>query len=629
LESASAAFYPCPDPALHVGTAHFDRPTFTALGVVLPVTGDVDRDATVAVRYRPTGDLTWHDALPLLRVRPETVDGRTVAEQFAGSIFDLRPATTYEIELHAVDGDGPVDETIPLTAATRALPPIRPHRTCARSRTRRLWRPALADATAGDVISLADGVYAGPFVIDATGTAANPIVIRGASTAGTILDGGGCDDCNVLEVYGGGFVHVERLTLRAAMRGIRFQTAGATANVLRRVRLEDVRLGVGSREDQTDFTICDNVLVGRLVWPHNYFDDGGAHSDDDGILVYGDGHVVCHNDIVGFGDAMKNGQEGSRAFDVYGNEVRSAYDNGIELDYGEGNVRALRNRFTNNFVPISFQPIFGGPAYAIRNVAVNLVHEQLKMHGVGGDSGPSGVLVYNNTFVSPDTALMLATSAASHNFAFENNLFVTRSALAGTRIVDWTGPIDDGRFENDGYFPAGSFRFNLPPAGLTAFADLAALQAAGIETSGLNLAEPIFASGLVAPATSSVTLAPQDVTLAAGSNALDTASVLANVDDSFTGAGPDLGALERGCPLPIYGVRPRESTNRTSRSAARPSIPANRDLAVVSQISRARNDPVLASIVACVPTAGALPIAVAARQLLLFALEHPAASLPH
>jgi hypothetical protein len=166
------------------------------------------------------------------------------------------------------------------------------------------------------------------------------------------------------------------------------------------------------------------------------------------------------------------------------------------------------------------------------------------------------VLVYDNTFVSPDSALLLATSAVSHHFTLENNLFVTRSALAGTRIVDWTGPIDDGDFDYDGWFPAGSYRFNLPPAGLTAFTDLAALQAAGMEAQGRNLAEPIFASGLVAAASYSTLMSPQDVTLAATSNALDAASVLPNVNDAFTGAGPDLGALERGCPLPIYGVRP-------------------------------------------------------------------------
>jgi hypothetical protein len=46
------------------------------------------------------------------------------------------------------------------------------------------------------------------------------------------------------------------------------------------------------------------------------------------------------------------------------------------------------------------------------------------------------------------------------------------------------------------------------------------------------------------------------VTLASGTSAVDRGLVLPNVTDGFTGTAPDLGALERGCPLPIYGVRP-------------------------------------------------------------------------
>ncbi|HJQ85559.1 MAG TPA: hypothetical protein VKA21_15835 [Candidatus Binatia bacterium] len=556
LDADNASIHPCADDVLHPGAVRLDRPTLMALGVQLPISGDDDHDAAVAVRYRVAGDATWRDALPLFRVRPEAVVGRIVPEQFAGSILDLRPATTYEIELRATDPDGPVDETMTLTATTRGVPgnPAVPHAVAVSDAAG--LTAALAAAAPGDVIALADGVYAGPFVLDASGTPANPIVVRGASTEGTILDGGDCGSCNVLEVYGS-HVHVERLTLRRANRALRFQTAGAAGNVARRLHARDVRLGFGSRQDQQDFYLCDNVLEGRLVWPHVYFDDGGAHSDDDGITVEGDGHVVCHNRLVGFGDALKNVQPGARAIDFYGNEVLSAYDNGIELDYTEGNARCLRNRFTNTFVTLSYQPTFGGPSYTARNVIVNVAYEQLKMQGVGGGTGPNGVLVYHNTFVSPAIALLLDDSVASHHFAIENNLFIGPATLAGPRVADWGGAVDDGRFDHDGWFPDGGFRFNLPPAGLVGWASFAAMQAEGIvEPHGVLVAEPIFASGLAAPAAYGTTVVPQDVTLAAGSNAIDRGRVLPGVTDGFQGAAPDLGALERGCPLPIYGVRP-------------------------------------------------------------------------
>jgi len=555
LDAANDSAYPCPDPVLHPGMVRLDRPTLMTLGVQLFVTGDRNYNAAVAVRYRPTGSLTWRDALSLFRVRPESVSGRLVQEQFAGSVFDLHPATSYDIELHATDPDGPVDQTFTLSATTRDVPrdPATPSAKAVSDAGGLV--AALAAAQPGDVITLADGVYAGPFVLDASGTASNPVVIRGTSEDGTVLDGGGCSDCNVLEVYGS-FVHVERLTLRSANRALRFQTAGAEGNVVRRVHTRDTTLGIGSRQDQQDFYLCDNILEGRLVWPHVYSDDDGAHSNDDGIHVEGDGHVVCHNQVVGFGDALKTEQVGARAVDFYGNDVLSAYDNGIELDVSEGNTRALRNRFTNTFATISFQPIYGGPAYAIRNVVVNVANEQLKFHGLGGATGPSGVLVYNNTFVSPTMALFLNTSAGSHHFKIESNLFIGPDTLAGSRTVDWLGPIDDGRLDYDGYFPDGGFRFNLPPAGLVSYPSFAAMQAGGMEAHGVLLAQPIFASGLTAPASYTTTVAPQDVTLDAASDAIDHGVVLPNLTDGFIGDAPDLGALERGCPLPIFGVRP-------------------------------------------------------------------------
>jgi hypothetical protein len=538
--------------AIVMGEARLDRPTLTALGVQWLVSGDDDHDAVVRVRWRPSGSQAWRDGPPLFRVRPEDVVGRTVPAQFAGSIFDLRPGTTYQVELSAHDPGGG-DVTTVLTASTRPVPldPRSPRARAVSDET--ALAAALASAQPGDVITLADGVYAGPLSISRSGNAEDPIVIRGTSRDGTVLDGQGCASCNVLEVYGS-FVHVENLTLQAANRALRFQTAGAEGNVVRRVHVRDVVLGIGSRQDQKDFYICDNLLEGRLAWPLVYTDDGGQHANDDGIHVEGDGHVVCHNDIAGFGDAMKVEQAGSRAVDFQGNEVRSAYDNGLELDESEGNSRALRNRFTNSFTPLSFQPIYGGPAYAIRNVAVNVASEQMKFHSLGGTQETSGILAWHNTFVSPALALNLQDGTTSHHFRVENNLFVGPARLAGTRAVDWTGGIDDGVFDYDGIFPDGRMSFDL--GGYRTFASLAEAQASGVEQHGRILGQTVFASGLVPPPTFRTRLDASNVALAPGSNAIDAARLIPGVNDAYRGAGPDLGALEVGCPEPVYGIRP-------------------------------------------------------------------------
>ena len=79
--------------------------TLVALGIQVLISGDDNFNSTIAVRYRPVGQTTWRDALPLFRVHPDVVTGHTVPPQFAGSIFNLRPATTYDIELHALQLD--------------------------------------------------------------------------------------------------------------------------------------------------------------------------------------------------------------------------------------------------------------------------------------------------------------------------------------------------------------------------------------------------------------------------------------------------------------------------------------------------------------------------------------------
>ena len=48
-----------------------------------------------------------------------------------------------------------------------------------------------------------------------------------------------------------------------------------------------------------------------------------------------------------------------------------------------------------------------------------------------------------------------------------------------------------------------------------------------------------------------------DFRLKPGSAAVDRGTALPNVTDGFTGQAPDLGALEVGRPVPVYGPRSR------------------------------------------------------------------------
>ena len=58
------------------------------------------------------------------------------------------------------------------------------------------------------------------------------------------------------------------------------------------------------------------------------------------------------------------------------------------------------------------------------------------------------------------------------------------------------------------------------------------------------------------PCKSSTSAGDFDFRLRPGSAAVDRGTALANVTDGFAGRAPDLGALELGAPLPVYGPRP-------------------------------------------------------------------------
>jgi hypothetical protein len=554
------------DDVLHPGTPALDPPTLIHLGVVLPITGDDNFTATVAVRYRIAGTPTWSDGLPLQHVHAEVVQGLAVTPQFAGSIFDLRPDTDYEIELHATDADGAVDSTMLLAGRTRAVPIANPAtpRAVAVTTAAQLTT-ALASAQAGDVITLADGTYAGAFTLDASGTATNPIVIRGTTEDGTILDAGNCSPCNVLELYGS-YVHVEQLTLQNASRALKFQTPGATDLVIRHVHIRDVILGMSAQPDQANFYIEDNLLEGRQVWPCVYTSDDtacngspivhGAHANDDGIQVMGNGHVVAHNRISGFGDAIKTEQDGARSVDIYNNDILWSYDNAIELDGSARNTRAVRNRISNVFAPISFQPIFGGPAYAVRNVIYNAPDEPFKLHS-NGTTPTVGAVIYHNTIVRGTRELQCSSNISPLYFTLKNNLLLGPATLdPDGHAVRWDLPgIPTATLDYNGFYPDGAFQYGYGATGTTYPNFAAVVAAGGFDAHSMLVGAGELASGTIGPVDWSVVVPPLQPALAGTAVAIDHGTLLPNIDDGTTGSAPDLGAIESGCAAPEYGVR--------------------------------------------------------------------------
>jgi hypothetical protein len=562
-------------PAIAVGALEVDPPTFHCLGLSLSVEGDDNYNATATVSYREPGG-AWREALPLIRVRPDTLPdadtddriGFTVRPQFAGSIVDLTPGATYEVRVEVQDPDGG-GATRTVTTATRALPPAAP----AAPRPVRVasadaLRAALAGAQPGDVITLAPGQYAGAVAIERSGTRENPIVVRGEDARGVVLDATGARaGLSIL----GSYVTVEGLTVVGSVWGMR--VADAEGVVIRHAVVSRVANGINAAGDLGDdgrlrghrnrnLTICDNVLEGReVVWPNT---DRSVWNFE-GIVVRGSGHVVCHNTLSGFGDSMgmdrgyREGRrmeisrdwyaEPNRGIDFFGNDVRWGGDDGIELDLAERNVRAYRNRLTNVASGISFQPVWGGPAYAFRNVIYNAARSPYKLN-----NDPSGVLILHNTSVKAELAWYQYEGSVS-NLRVYNNVVVGagKPEGRGTGTVVFATRIRLSQFDWNGWFPPGRFRFDAKWPSLDALRG-----GSPYERHGVMLAEPIFEPAVEIP-TRHTTLRPPpaDFTLHPRSRGIDAGVRLPNFNDGFAGAAPDLGARERGEPPFRYGPRPR------------------------------------------------------------------------
>lgn len=528
--------------AIVVGQVEVDPPTLETIGIALPITsGDANYNARVLVSYRRVGDSAWSTAMPLFRVRPETLSDEEpppfqVPEQFAGSVFDLQPDTSYEILLEVRDPDGG-STTQTVIVRTRPVPRAAPAsaRSIAVSSAAQL-SAALSAAMPGDVITLADGSYNGSFGITRSGTADNPIFIRGNSPDGVFVDAAGA-------TYGisisGSFVTLENLTIRNSQWGMRLSSAQHA--VVRRVRITGVSYGIDARGgSKRDFYLCDNVLEGTQgVWPRN--DD--ALWLFEGIVITGQGHVVCHNQLSGFGDALGLNQDTAipnRAIDFYGNEVLWTADNGIELDQGQRNVRAFRNRITNaGTMAMSFQPIWGGPAYAIRNIFFNTGVSPYKWN-----NEPSGIVMLHNTAIRPGWA-WVQYGARADNVLVQNNL-----TIGTTNAVDMSTVISLATIDYNGWLPDGQFRFG------TTWGSFASLQATSpYEANGRLLNGLPFEPAVTIPLSYTTFMQPIAATLRPGSNAVDAGILLPNVNDGFNGIAPDLGAIERGATPPRYGPR--------------------------------------------------------------------------
>jgi len=549
-----------------------EAPTLRSLGVYWLIENDANSNARVLLDWRRKGQDEWREGMPLFRVEKgacHTEKGDQAltvpdgAWLFSGSALLLDPDTEYELRLRLVDPDGPGAERI-LAARTAAEPqfpePVRTVHVCPGigGGTGTVDDPfrGLADAQAaarpGDLILLRPGVYEGPLTIEHSGEPERPIVWRGTGNGQAVIDAGanaperpercisasGCHD-----------VWFEDLALRNANWGIVAHEAQRV--VVRRCDIRDVDYGItctrnAEHQPNTGFFIADNVIAGPCTWPRSK-----GIENPRGIQLTGTGHVVCHNRITGFADAIDTFPSAEcSAIDIHNNDIAVMTDDGIEMDYSFRNTRCFHNRLTNVFQGISVQPVYGGPVYIFRNVMVNVASAPFKMH-----NSPSGALMLHNTSVKAGMAMVIWSDEPVRNCVFRNNLFVGTTAKYAFECM---APMKECSFDYDG-FAGGPWGKFLKWNGARYDTMDEASKSSGAYRHIVNV-DPVtlFATGLLPPQDANVLIdPPPSLQLAPASGAVDAGAPLPGINTGFTGKAPDLGAIELGSPPIHYGPRPR------------------------------------------------------------------------
>ena len=279
------------------------------------------------------------------------------------------------------------------------------------------------------------------------------------------------------------------------------------------------------------------------------------------------GNVIRYNDVVstedhGFNDAIGGGQNRSmtgnvnRDSDIYGNLIRSVWDDAIESEGGNMNVRIWGNYMHFFFNGIATASVSKGPIYIYRNV----MGESRRGHRnpTGGSMFKTGDLnefggglrlIFHNTAVQPGGVYNVI--GRDPHCITRNNIFNVPGNLGPDTE---TPPLSSYDYD---FFPSRApegqethgYTTRLSPAGgriLVSSYKLEFYPRSSINSVTIgrfpfkfgerevNITDPVFS---------------------VKSPLIDTGIILQGFNDDFKGSAPDLGAFEVGNPPLEFGRR--------------------------------------------------------------------------
>jgi len=519
--------------------------TFESLSLYWQPGGSAEaRDCLV--RYRPANTETWREGFPLW------YDARNA--ECRGSLVMLAPDTDFEIEL--------------LEPATKALARIQA-RTWSESFPigQTVYLPESSDET---------------LVITQSGRPDGYVLVAPRPGSSATIDVGGRADSNIL--IKGSYVIV---------RGLALKNAGRNAVVLDRdihdvvIEENDIsgwgRVGADGWGENMDAAVysgyansapLERVVIQRNRMHHpradaNAWDEFRRERNDphpigpQAISMWNTGgnHVIRYNEIYSdeshkFNDCIGSGANFSergfphRDSDIYGNKLSQCWDDAIESEGGNVNVRIWGNYIDNSFVMVAVAATEIGPIYIWRNVADRsrlsatremadakrgvFLKSQSKYAGGRNENGDrrffgdGRIFVFHNTLVQrPEENAgvyggLSDLSGKMRNVTSRNNILHVNA--------DRRSSIADRERE-----PSNDFDYDLYSGRV---AVRAGQEAHGI--SGVPIYDPAAGKGVYA--------------LDPSSPGYDAGAVLSNFNDGFVGEAPDMGAQEAATAPLEFGV---------------------------------------------------------------------------
>jgi hypothetical protein len=520
--------------------------TFHSVGLYwAAATGGPDQVASV--RYRPKGKSTWREAQDLWfdDRQHDTAPQRSL--EYRGSIVNLKPGTEYEVESR-INSSGERALTTVKTWSERF--PV----------GRTMWQPPNATRT---------------LVIRESGSPTGYVLYAPAPGHAAMIDVAGIAPFNI--VIDASFIILRGLDLRNAGRHAILLRPGAHHVVIEendisgwgRVTADgygvDLDSGISNVESdgkerpsmpQIRSLVIQNNRIHHPRSSANHWKQyrelyGSTHpAGPQAITLWetGGNHVIRYNDIysddahafndgVGGGENFGPGGAPGPDSDIYGNRISDCWDDGIESEGGNANVRIWGNLIDRCYVMIGASPVHFGPLYIFRNVAYRGRYSPAHNFNTGiflkGQSreqygrfwGGGRVYVYHNTLFrsAADAGTQTGISGVGTkliNYVSRNNILDNSDAA-----LDSIG--DDPRNDFDCDLYSGALRVDPRQ-----------------ERNGIR-AEPQYG-----PSPKSGAFALRD-----GTRGQDDGCRLPGFNDDFAGKRPDRGAQESGLPALIFGQR--------------------------------------------------------------------------